>query len=96
MPNHILTKEERAKGGRNKRKKAISDELYELANRITDETGESLHSAINKVIVMQAKRGNLEAIKLYYDRVYGKPTQHNINEEHIIDLPDVNINIRKK
>lgn len=46
---------------------AVSDEdLREIAETLRD----------------QAKAGNLDATKILFDRLLGRPTQHNVNENH--------------
>lgn len=68
--------------GKKGKRRALDAKLYEEAQGLMKE-GITKEQGINRTLITMALIGNIDAMKLYYDRVYGKPKNSPTNE---IDL----------
>ena len=72
---HELTPEERLRGSRNGKRKPLNAAWVELLEAIPQDGGETLLSELFRLLMSEARMGNIQAIKEVIDRAYGKAAQ---------------------
>ena len=75
MARHELTPAERLRGSQNGKRKPLNAAWVELLEAIHQDGGQTLLSELVRLLMSEARMGNIQAIKEVIDRAYGKAAQ---------------------
>jgi len=65
-----------SEAGKKSKRKGIDEKLREIASELDGDNKLTIDQAINLKLISLAKEGDLQAIKEYLDRCYGKSKQY--------------------
>lgn len=82
MPRHVLTQEDRIKGGKTGKRRPLHEIWGEKITELKG-AGKNKKAFLDELLVIlknEARTGNLKAVEILLDRVYGKAAQHILME----------------